>query len=75
MSPINVISGRTPGRRSSASIRVDIAELACKYVASHVARKYAALVLRTRDKTSKTQTKGASLGNSPLDRSKTIVRG
>src|ERR1700730_13146532 len=43
VSPINVISGRTPGRRSRAFIHVDMAELACKYVASRSIGEYGAL--------------------------------
>jgi hypothetical protein len=45
VSPIKVISGRTPGRRSRALIRIDMAELACKYVASSIIGEYGTLVI------------------------------
>jgi hypothetical protein len=49
MSPINVISGRTPGRRSRASIHIDIGQLTCKYVASAVVRKDGAVAITLGD--------------------------
>jgi hypothetical protein len=40
MSPTTMISGGTPGRRSSAFIHVDMVELTCNYVASRIIGEY-----------------------------------